>query len=622
MVLKEKKNNNFTAADVTAPSFAASYDVVVTGLGPAGSLSLITAAKKGLKVLGIERLNCMGGMGTAGAVFGYYFGNRGGEYEQIDEESRALNGSVYAQAGLAFGGESKKTVLEKTALSYGAQICYEALCTGIYMEGNRVCGVKYFCPEGEISVSCKVLIDATGDAYACEMAGCETVWGREIDGMTQPFTGVRVYIDGDCIRNTNHDCGVVDQRSSVDLSKSILSANGCHYDREKVDGSTFYAASILGIRDGKRIVGQEMPVVEELFADQATKEPVFYAYADLDKHGLDYAFEDEPMQDWWMGANLGAVNVTVPISINAHIPKGIEGILAAGRCISMDINLQSCVRMLRDMQKSGEAAATAAKIAIDRGCSLKDIPYDQLKEQLLASGCLSEANNKKINFESSRPSCTRAVVWLTDEAQIRAGLDSDSPGVSIWSAYRLKMADSLAGWLTAESEMLRKHAAFALGLLKDARCIPVLREIVTERDVTLLADCRKNNQRRMAIATFLLGKLGDEGIVDTLISILSDDVEIARGLRRTDEFIGKSYLCNTSDAYVYFQISTQAIRALNRIGNKFPARRSEILRAFDTYSEKYLKAIEIPQQAVYFSYIFTQCVPGVLERTRKQWNSK
>ena len=59
------------------------YDVIVVGLGTAGALSMLRCAEKGLSVLGIEKINQMGGTGTAGGICSYYFGSKGGMYEKI-----------------------------------------------------------------------------------------------------------------------------------------------------------------------------------------------------------------------------------------------------------------------------------------------------------------------------------------------------------------------------------------------------------------------------------------------------------------------------------------------------------------------------------------------------------
>ena len=49
-------------------TFLKNYDIIVAGLGTAGAQSLITAAKMGFKVLGIEKLSYIGGTNTAGVT--------------------------------------------------------------------------------------------------------------------------------------------------------------------------------------------------------------------------------------------------------------------------------------------------------------------------------------------------------------------------------------------------------------------------------------------------------------------------------------------------------------------------------------------------------------------------
>ena len=41
-------------------------------------IAALTLAREGCRVLIVERMNCLGGMGTAGHIEGYYFGSRGG----------------------------------------------------------------------------------------------------------------------------------------------------------------------------------------------------------------------------------------------------------------------------------------------------------------------------------------------------------------------------------------------------------------------------------------------------------------------------------------------------------------------------------------------------------------
>ena len=96
MVLAELVEGKSIRTEISNKPFSETYDVIVLGMGSAGCIALITAAKKGLKVLGIDAMNCMGGMGTAGAVFGYYYGSPGGLYEEIDRQVFEMEQQDYA----------------------------------------------------------------------------------------------------------------------------------------------------------------------------------------------------------------------------------------------------------------------------------------------------------------------------------------------------------------------------------------------------------------------------------------------------------------------------------------------------------------------------------------------
>ena len=55
MILREMIDG-VAKTSIAEPVFEESYDLVVVGLGTAGAISLITAGREGLKVLGVEQL--------------------------------------------------------------------------------------------------------------------------------------------------------------------------------------------------------------------------------------------------------------------------------------------------------------------------------------------------------------------------------------------------------------------------------------------------------------------------------------------------------------------------------------------------------------------------------------
>ena len=60
------------------------YDVIVVGVGTAGSTAALKAASEGMKVLAIDSMPVPGGTAAAGGIYTYYFGFKGGLYNQID----------------------------------------------------------------------------------------------------------------------------------------------------------------------------------------------------------------------------------------------------------------------------------------------------------------------------------------------------------------------------------------------------------------------------------------------------------------------------------------------------------------------------------------------------------
>ena len=64
------------------------------------------------------------------------------------------------------------------------------------------------------------------------------------------------------------------------------------------------------------------------------------------------------------------------------IPKDLDNLLVAGRCISASFPAQAAIRIIPNCRALGEAAGTAAALAISNSCSLRENPIDELKAAL------------------------------------------------------------------------------------------------------------------------------------------------------------------------------------------------------------------------------------------------
>ena len=68
------------------------------------------------------------------------------------------------------------------------------------------------------------------------------------------------------------------------------------------------------------------------------------------------------------------------------IPKKLNNLLVAGRCISSDHGAQASYRIIPTVSSIGEAAGTAIGLIIKSGLSVRDVPITALKEKLIQNG--------------------------------------------------------------------------------------------------------------------------------------------------------------------------------------------------------------------------------------------
>lgn len=558
------------------------YDLIVVGMGTTGTIAAITAARMGLSVLGIERLSNVGGTSTAGVVLGYYFGSTGGVYEQLDAQM-----ATALETDFGFRTPAREAVWEQAAVDAGVTLLYHAAVVDVKEENGRVTGVCVVTDHEYCTAQGRYVLDCTGDGEVCVQAGCAYTVGRTADRQVQPYTRMETGIaDGSVYGSANVDFGRVDVDCAADLTYHLL-WSGAQFAKQHISPQdkeySICLSPMLGIREGRLIACEQRMTAEDLFGEYKEEQPLFYAYADLDKHGWDLAFEEDMLCDWAVGANLGAVNASAAVPLGAMIPKEKQGLLVAGRCMGMDHVMASCVRMQRDMQKAGEAIATAVSLAVHKNIPVQAVPYDELSALLKKSGCLDKDNDAGFVFDAP-PRCDippRPIVWMTKADQIREGLSGNCPGVAIWSCKRLgraEMEPALNGWLHCGNENLRKHSAIALALLDSSAGEEVLLEMLRERDGFVLQDCRKHNQIRGVIAIYALRRLKSQKAVPELCAIAAGgSAEFAHPVYHMGIQNTRYQVAEYNDTY--FQFLSHAVCALLVISKAHSQEREAVDRA-------------------------------------------
>lgn len=486
------------------------FDIIVAGGGTAGAIAALAAASRGMRTLVLEKSCACGGIGTGGLVSNYYYGIRHGTHTEIDESVRERErNSGYLVRPNCFSPELKKIELEQRILRAGGVIRFEAVADAVLMrDDSAVGGLSWHEADGPHSARCRYVIDATADAQIVFLAGGAFRFGRDSDGLAQTYT-----LNYSRLRNGGRqinygDGGYVNPSDSGEVTDEILHQSALLLkERFTPEDRIDFLSDHFCVREGRRIVGEANLTLHDVIHGVKIPEAVAWERSNCDTHNLDLGFEDDTMLLWCVAAMQWGTVLHIPVPRGALIPKGLHGILVAGRMLAVDHDLSQAVRMKDCMQFTGEAAAVMASLAVRMRRDVRDVPYERIAAELAWQDFSGE--NEKI--------------LLKHQHEIVEGLRSPSPGRAIWSAYRRGESGYLEP-LLRESGAVRAHAAFALALLRHPDCLGVLRELAERRDATLAETPRGEPHRQEygAIAAYLLGFLHDKTSVGILSGILRE----------------------------------------------------------------------------------------------------
>ncbi len=517
MYLSELQNGQAVKNEAANINFELECDVIVAGLGTAGALAAVSAAESGASVIGIERIKMCGGTATAGGVFGYYYGLPGGRFEEIDKVTYELGKENFVSEQRH--PYAKSHAEECAIYNAGGKIMYETAVAGVYLEEDTVCGVKTVSAGEVINISCKVLIDCTGDGEVSAAAGAGFNLGRQIDGKPQPFSSIRVFVREDKgLGLANFDAGYVLPNDAEDLTRGLLAANALHRGGlENFGDGLLWVTLPPGPREGRLIECDERLYFRDFIHGKRSDMPITYAFSNFDSHTQDWAFESDQVKDWMVVASLWGFVFSFPLPKEIMFVKGFSNLLCAGRNVSIDHDMASAIRMQRALQKLGEAAGYIAALASRDNIGIRSVDHNEIAAAMKTSGALNEADGLKGDKFASDPD---------EMLQILA---SDAPGTAIWQAgnHLARYRKMLISNLDSENEHIARNSALALGLGEDPAAIPKLIEIVRSHDQFEPKSSRSHNQRRILGAIHLLGNLGgSEAITALLEFILTPELDL------------------------------------------------------------------------------------------------
>ena len=408
------------------------YDLIVVGGGFAGVAAAISAAKKGVDVLLIEKYNCLGGAAANGLVMPFMK-----YWTEVPEttEKQYLCGGLFLEImnELSENGDIRnfdeeilKLVLNRMAVKYGVKLLFNTTVFEANVSDKKITSLKAIGKSQILELFADNFIDATGDAELSMLAGCASHLGREKDQLCQPMTlcfrmsGVdkekfaanrpkinslyNEFQQKGLIQNprenvlvfSNFNSGVLHFNSTrivkknptdpFEVTEAEIEAREQVFElhrflKENIEGfensRVLSTALQIGIRESRKIDGEYTLTQEDLKSLARFEDAIAVANYDIDIHNP----EGAGTSHYYFGAG-----EWYQIPYRCLVPKNMNNLLVAGRCISSTHEAQASYRIMPYCAELGQAAGTAVYVAIKNKTSVRDVDIKQVQEILRNEG--------------------------------------------------------------------------------------------------------------------------------------------------------------------------------------------------------------------------------------------
>src|SRR6202045_2218645 len=423
------------------------YEVAVLGGGPAGIAAAVAAARAGRRTLLIERYGFLGGMGTAAGVTNFcgLHANVHGEMHRVVQGIASdLLGRIDRLGGLnaphlilgkilaqAYDTAAYKSAADGLVRSHKVDVLFHALGAGVVMhDERRINALVVETKAGRQAVRADIFIDCSGDGDLSAWAGARYEVGDNAGSMLYPsmmfrLNGIDPERAGEAWRTipdlmaqaeaagTHHfprKAAIVrPQRGGIrwrvnfpQLARADGTAiNGLEPDdltRGEIDGrrqaiqafeflrtvpgfEKSYIVDLppqLGIRETRRVIGGYMLSGEDVLGCASFADSIGVNGWPMEQHVAGNVIFKFPPIPESRGFN--------ELPYRMLTPEGIDNLLVAGRCASMTHDGQSAARVSGACFVMGEAAGTAAALALGGNTNPRDIDVGKLQGQLRQQG--------------------------------------------------------------------------------------------------------------------------------------------------------------------------------------------------------------------------------------------
>jgi hypothetical protein len=411
-------------------------DVLVVGGGTAGVIAAIQAGRAGCSTILVENGPQLGGTITTGGVafpgLFYAWGKKvidGIGWELVNDCVK-LDDGKFPDFSTQTAGEHWKfqvringflyaLLAEEKCLEAGVKIRYYETPVSLRFTGNNW-EVEIVGKGTHIKVVCNQLIDCTGNASVCSLAGLNILREDEIQPGTLMFR-----IGGYDYNSLNLE--MIQKRYEEEVKKGslnkeefqgierLLSSSGDNVQHiAGADSSTSEANTLTningrrsllttlrflrelpgcektrllsmqpetGVRETYRVDGVYKITHDDSVSGRTYEDSVSYSYYPIDLHTRD-GVTPKPLKE----------GVVAQIPLRALIPRQSRNILVAGRCISSDRLANSALRVQASCMGMGQAAGAAAALACKLNLSPMEVDINKVRSLIADNGGIVPKN--------------------------------------------------------------------------------------------------------------------------------------------------------------------------------------------------------------------------------------
>jgi hypothetical protein len=316
----------------------------------------------------------------------------------------------------------------------GVRFLFHSFASGVVQPGASE-GVVFETKSGPVVIGAHVVVDCTGDGDVAAAAGAPYSPGREPDGLTQPMTLMFRMVEFERQRFAEYVSGHPEQWRGVhglwelvaeaqaageldlpredilffatphehELSVNSTRVGGLgidpwditraewlahHQMREIVrflkkrvpgfeDSYNVQSGSTIGVRETRRILGDYCLTGEDVLSARKFDDAIARGSYPVDIH--------DPEGEGTVLQRLPP-HEAYDIPLRCLLPRGLDRMLTAGRCISGSHEAHSSYRVTPIAMATGHAAGVCAAIAARSGRIPREIPPEDVQRELLRQG--------------------------------------------------------------------------------------------------------------------------------------------------------------------------------------------------------------------------------------------